>query len=153
MTRADTPTWTRGRRIPAVLMAVAAIVAPVGCSGGGGGGHGPSGKPSASASSAAASTATPSTAGPSASKGAATKVAIANFAYAPSPLTVGKGTTVTWTNNDAAPHTVTSDGGSGPLRSPTLDRGASYSYRFDSTGTFTYYCTVHPNMHGTVVVK
>ncbi|WP_344021205.1 plastocyanin/azurin family copper-binding protein [Streptomyces luteireticuli] len=144
MTRADTPTWTRGRRIPAVLMAVTAAVVPLGCSGGGGGGHAP-------ASSAAAPTATSPTAAPSTPK-AATKVTIVNFAYDPSPLTVGKGTTVTWTNNDEAPHTVTSDG-SGPLHSPTFGRGGTYSYTFDSVGTFTYYCTVHPNMHGTVVVK
>ncbi|GAA3030820.1 hypothetical protein GCM10020000_04530 [Streptomyces olivoverticillatus] len=79
-------------------------------------------------------------------------MAIANFAYAPSSLTISKGTKVTWTNDDSAPHTVTSSG-SGPLHSPTLDRGGSYSYTFDSASTFGYYCTVHPYMHGTVVVK
>lgn len=81
---------------------------------------------------------------------AANHVTIAGFAFSPSTVTVGKGTTVTWTNNDQAPHTVT---GSGGLNSPTLGRGATYSFTFKSTGTFSYICTIHPSMHGTVVVK
>jgi plastocyanin len=83
---------------------------------------------------------------------AANHVTIAGFAYSPSTLTVSRGTTVTWTNNDSAPHTVTSDG-SGPLNSSTLGRGASYSFTFTSAGTFSYHCAVHPSMHGTIVVK
>ncbi|MFI9723113.1 cupredoxin family copper-binding protein [Streptomyces sp. NPDC052396] len=80
---------------------------------------------------------------------AANRVTIAGFAFSPSTLTVSKGTTVTWTNNDSAPHTVTGSG----LNSPTLSRGATYSFKFNSTGTFSYICTIHPSMHGTVVVK
>ncbi|WP_052229913.1 cupredoxin domain-containing protein [Streptomyces sp. CT34] len=70
----------------------------------------------------------------------------------PSSLTVRKGTTVTWTNHDRAPHTVTSSG-SGSLNSPVLRKGGSYTFTFKSTGTFSYYCKIHPFMHGTVVVK
>ncbi|WP_344021209.1 cupredoxin family copper-binding protein [Streptomyces luteireticuli] len=80
---------------------------------------------------------------------AANQVNIAGFAFSPSTLTVSKGTTVTWTNKDQAPHTVTGGG----LNSPTLGNGATYSFTFKSTGTFNYICTIHPNMHGTVVVK
>ncbi|WP_189308188.1 plastocyanin/azurin family copper-binding protein [Streptomyces albospinus] len=83
---------------------------------------------------------------------AASHVAIAGFAYSPSTLTVSKGTTATWTNNDSAPHTVTSSG-SGSLNSPVLRGGGSYTFTFKTAGTFSYYCNVHPFMHGTVVVK
>ncbi|MFG2288226.1 cupredoxin family copper-binding protein [Streptomyces sp. NPDC048595] len=79
-------------------------------------------------------------------------VTIADFAFSPSTLTVSKGTTVTWTNEDSAPHTVTSSG-SGSLNSPTLRSGDSYTFTFNSAGTFSYVCMIHPSMHGTVVVK
>jgi len=80
------------------------------------------------------------------------QVAIAGFAYSPASLTVSVGTTVTWTNGDRAPHTVTSSG-SGPLASPTLHQGGTYSYTFTQPGTYAYYCAIHPFMHGTVTVK
>ncbi|MFE0186784.1 cupredoxin family copper-binding protein [Streptomyces sp. NPDC059008] len=82
----------------------------------------------------------------------ANHVMIADFAFSPATLTVDKGTTVTWTNEDSAPHTVTSDG-SGPLNSPTLDTGGSYTFTFNSAGTYNYYCDIHPSMQGTVIVK
>ncbi|MCC3768182.1 cupredoxin domain-containing protein [Streptomyces sp. UNOC14_S4] len=85
-------------------------------------------------------------------RAATAKVTIVGYAFSPSTLNVTRGTTVTWTNNDSAPHTVTSTG-SGPLRSPTLNRGGSYTYTFTSSGTYGYICTIHPSMHGTVVVR
>lgn len=81
---------------------------------------------------------------------AATNLTIANNAFAPATLTVKKGSTVTWTNSDSVPHTVTGDNG-GPS-SERLSNGQSYSYVFDTAGTFAYHCAVHPSMHGTVVV-
>ncbi|MBV2156655.1 cupredoxin family copper-binding protein [Kitasatospora sp. SUK 42] len=83
---------------------------------------------------------------------AAQQVAIKNFAFSPGTITVSKGTTVTWTNNDTDAHTVTSSGSS-PLNSGTLAKGASYSYTFNTPGTFAYICSIHPFMHGTVVVQ
>ncbi|MFF4410599.1 cupredoxin family copper-binding protein [Streptomyces sp. NPDC001262] len=80
------------------------------------------------------------------------QVAIVNYAYAPATLTVSRGTTVTWSNSDTAPHTITSSV-SGPLDSPMLNQGDSFSFTFSSAGTFSYYCTVHPTMKGTVVVS
>jgi len=80
----------------------------------------------------------------------ASSVSISNFAFSPTSLTVKKGTTVTWTNNDSVPHTVTGDNG-GPS-SGSISSGTSYSYTFTTTGTFAYHCTIHPSMHGTVVV-
>ncbi|MDB4978100.1 MAG: plastocyanin [Candidatus Peribacteria bacterium] len=78
-------------------------------------------------------------------------VSIQNFSFQPQTITVRRGSTLTWTNQDSASHTVTRDASDGPM-SPTLSSGQSYSYTFNSTGTFTYHCSIHPDMHGTVVV-
>ena len=75
---------------------------------------------------------------------------IANFAFDPGTITVKNGDTVTWKNNDTAPHTVTGDNG-GPA-SPRLLPGAQYSYTFNTAGTFAYHCAIHPNMRATVIV-
>jgi hypothetical protein len=75
---------------------------------------------------------------------------IQNFAFSPNPITIALGSTVTWTNLDGAPHTVTADDGS--WGSSTLGHGGAYSHVFTSPGTYTYYCAIHPSMKGTVVV-
>ena len=77
-------------------------------------------------------------------------VTIQNFAFSPNPITVASGSTVTWTNRDGAPHTVTADDGS--WESSTLRQGGTYSHVFTSPGRYTYYCAMHPRMKGTVVV-
>ena len=86
------------------------------------------------------------------SAGASTVPAtIKGYAFDPPAMTVPEGTTVTWTNQDTAPHTVTSEG-SGPLDSPNLQKGDSWSFTFTKPGTYAYYCAVHPDMKGTVTV-
>jgi plastocyanin len=81
-----------------------------------------------------------------------TRVDISNFAFSPASLTVAKGSTVVWTNNDSAPHNITFDN-SGIPASPTMQPGgATYSYTFTSAGTYAYHCSIHPNMLGQVVV-
>jgi plastocyanin len=80
-----------------------------------------------------------------------TAVDIANFAYSPDPIEVSVGTTVTWTNQDSAPHTATGEGGT--FNTGRLDQGQSGSYTFDAAGEFPYFCEFHPNMKGTVVVS
>jgi plastocyanin len=77
-------------------------------------------------------------------------VTIDNFAFAPATLTVKAGTTVTWTNRDEEPHTVAATDGS--FHSPGMGTGATYSHAFPSAGKFDYVCSIHPSMHGTVVV-
>jgi plastocyanin len=77
-------------------------------------------------------------------------VAITNFAFSPATLTVKKGTTVIWTNNDSAPHTVTGDNG-GPSGS-AISQGGTYSYTFNTVGSFPYHCSIHPSMKATVQV-
>ena len=78
-------------------------------------------------------------------------VAIKGFDYAPKTVTVAKGARVTWRNGDKSNHTVTADSGSFDLGN--LSAGAKGSKRFPKAGTFAYYCTYHPNMHGRVVVQ
>jgi plastocyanin len=70
--------------------------------------------------------------------------------YAPTPLTVAVGTIVTFGNNDNAQHTATSDG---PGWNLSLAPGATGTFQFGSAGTFTYHCTLHAFMRGTVVVQ
>ena len=71
--------------------------------------------------------------------------------YEPAKLTVPAGTTVTWINHDADPHTVTAS--SGEIRSPGLDTDESFSRRFTVPGTYVYFCTLHPLMTGTITVR
>ena len=79
-------------------------------------------------------------------------VKIQSFSFKPSTMTVDAGSTVTWENQDSAPHTVTSDSG-GELASETLSKGQTYSHTFNSPGTYGYHCGIHRSMKGTVVVK
>jgi plastocyanin len=81
------------------------------------------------------------------------EVTIMNFKFDPTPLTIPVGTTVVWTNQDTAPHTATSDPGSAfAFDTGMLQKGQSGKITFTQAGTFTYFCSVHPNMHGTVTV-
>ena len=82
----------------------------------------------------------------------APRVEIQNFAFMPKTLTVPAGSKVVWTNLDEEPHIVTSAGG-GFANSPGLDTNDSYSFTFSKPGTYTYYCSIHPMMMGTIVVQ
>lgn len=95
-----------------------------------------------------------STGGTGGTGGAQThSVSINNFAFSPASLTINKGDTVVWTNmQSGTPHTVTSDSGS-ELGSGQLSTGSSYSHTFNTAGTFAYHCSIHPTMHGTVIVQ
>lgn len=78
-------------------------------------------------------------------------VTIADFAYAPDPIQVAVGGSVTWTNEDTTAHTATVSGG-GP-NTGAISRGASATLVFDRAGTYTYVCQFHPgSMTGTVTV-
>lgn len=82
------------------------------------------------------------------------EIMIEDFAFSPATLKVKKGTKVTWTNHDSVGHTVTSDTSSAQkgLNSATLGNNQSYSFTFDSLGTYSYHCTPHPNMQASVEV-
>jgi plastocyanin len=81
------------------------------------------------------------------------RVTIDNFAFAPPQLVVSAGTRVIWTNQDDMPHTVVDTMSPHAIQSPPLDTGDSYAHVFDKSGTFHYFCSIHPYMQGTVVVR
>ena len=100
---------------------------------------------------------------------------IKGFAFTPATVEVTKGTTVTWKNEDTVPHTVTTGiapptfpplaSGASPTPFPSLSSGdgkvnsgriepqASFSFTFNETGTFNYFCAVHPGMKATLTVR
>jgi plastocyanin len=78
-------------------------------------------------------------------------VQIANFTFKAPVTTVKPGTTVTWTNADDIPHTVVSK--DGVFKSKVLDTGDKFSFTFAKPGQFGYFCSLHPHMTGTIVVK
>jgi|SRR5690242_4934672 len=83
--------------------------------------------------------------------GTGSDVSIKNFAFTSNNISVTKGTTVKWTNNDGVTHTVTADDGS--FDSGSLTNGASFSHTFSTAGTYTYHCSIHTTMTGTVTVQ
>jgi len=78
------------------------------------------------------------------------KVDIVEFTYQPDPVVVQAGGKVIWQNQDTAPHTATADDGS--FDTGTIEKGKIGSETFKEPGTFTYFCEIHPTMHGTVEV-
>jgi LPXTG-motif cell wall-anchored protein len=78
-------------------------------------------------------------------------VTIADFLFTPSSISIDQGDTVTWTNNGPTPHSATAPDGS--FDTGIFPAGQSRSHTFDEAGTFSYICTPHPNMHGTIVVR
>jgi plastocyanin len=86
-----------------------------------------------------------------ASASSSVAVGIKEFAFAPAALTVPVGTTVTWTNHDEEPHTVTS--ATGAFRSAGLSNEETFAQTFTRPGTYQYFCALHPHMNATVIVK
>jgi plastocyanin len=78
-------------------------------------------------------------------------VTIDNFTFAPKELTVAVGTTIKFVNHDDIPHTVVEKKLS--FRSKALDTDDAYSYTFATAGSFDYFCGLHPQMVGKIIVK
>jgi plastocyanin len=78
-------------------------------------------------------------------------VTIDNFTFSPKELTIAVGTTVKFINHDDIPHTVVEKNLS--FRSKALDTDDSYSHTFATAGSFEYFCSLHPHMVGTIIVK
>jgi len=149
--------------LPAGAVAIAAILLVSGCSGSS---PTPQGSPSINFGSQASTTpgmpghsaagpttVTPvDTASPTVAPAAVSgpAVSITNFAFTPATLTVPVGATVTWTNHDEEPHVIAANDGS--FHSPGLGTNSTYSFTFPTAGSFDYICSIHPFMHGTVVV-
>ena len=79
-------------------------------------------------------------------------ITIKNFTFQPSSLTIKRGTTVTWLNEDSVAHTVTSDDGKFPS-SGNLNKAETYQFQFNSPGSFDYHCSPHPFMKGKINVE
>jgi plastocyanin len=77
-------------------------------------------------------------------------VTIKQYAYGPGSMNIEQGDTVTWTNQDTASHDVVVTSGPVSFRSPMLDKGESWSYTFTTAGAYSYTCSVHPDMRGSV---
>jgi LPXTG-motif cell wall-anchored protein len=92
----------------------------------------------------------PAKAPPATAAQAGPLVTIADFAFASPSTTVRIGQTLTWTNRGPSSHTATA--GDGSFDTGVLRKGASASHRFTRAGTFTYMCTIHPSMKGSVRV-
>ena len=78
-------------------------------------------------------------------------VDVKEFKFMPASITVAPGTTVTWRNRDEKPHTVTSTDGA--FKSSALESGARFSYTFTKSGTYHYFCSVHPRMQADIIVQ
>lgn len=88
---------------------------------------------------------------PTAPPAAGAEVKIDNFNFAPPTLTIPVGTQVTWTNRDDIPHTVVSDDQS--MKSKALDTDEKFTFTFTKPGTYSYFCSLHPKMKGTILVQ
>ena len=139
---------TKARGIPwwsGILLAGILLLAGCGTSTSGG-----------ASSTTAAPTSTAAPAGTTSSNSSVTQVKISEtndkYGFAPATLTVPKGTRVEWSNASDAPHTVTSDSGTTLASSIISPSGGSFDFTFTQPGTYTYHCTVHPYMKGTIVV-
>jgi plastocyanin len=78
------------------------------------------------------------------------KIVIENFAFNPQNVTVSAGTIITWENKDSVTHDVTIDNG---LFDHDLNPGETFSFTFNTTGTYAYHCDIHTSMKGQIIVE
>jgi plastocyanin len=78
-------------------------------------------------------------------------IRIKNYQFETPSLTVPAGTTVSWLNDDVDVHTATSR--TRAFSSPGLDPNETYAFRFDTPGTYAYFCALHPQMTAEIVVQ
>ena len=94
----------------------------------------------------------PETKGPALPKNPKTEVVIEHFTFSPKTLSVPTGATVIWTNQDDAQHVVVSVDNRFK-KSALLKPGQRFSNTFETAGTYSFFCSIHPRMTGTIVVK
>ena len=128
------PATTMRRLVGPLLLVAAVAIIAASCNGTGPSAYG-----------ASASTAVTTTAATASNAGT-----IKGFSFQPEVLKVKVGAKVTWTNDDAVAHTVTADTNS--FASGNLQPAGSFSFTFTRPGTYAYHCSIHPSMHGSVVV-
>src|SRR6266850_2260269 len=107
---------------------------------------------SGSACGSSSSPSSPSPSSPATPSNGLVTVNIQNFSYQPNPVTVKVGTQINWLNKDNVDHTATSDDGRfDNFVNAMSAHGAPVT--MGTAGTFTYHCTLHSNMRGTIVVQ
>lgn len=77
---------------------------------------------------------------------------IKDYAYSKKTVTVKKGTIIKWVNKDSMKHDVNSKKVGGP-KGPLLSKNKSYSWRAETKGTYSYFCSPHPYMKAKIIVK
>jgi plastocyanin len=80
-------------------------------------------------------------------------ITIKQYAYTPAGMTLSQGDTVTWTNQDTVEHDVSVTHGPASFHSPMLAKGQSWSHTFTTAGTYSYVCSVHPDMVASLTVR
>ena len=146
------------RRSLIVLLVAAGALAPAGCGDDEGGT--PTNQPAAQGTGTAAGNAVTQPSGKGTTQGgepstsAQVDVSMKDIAYVPPTVTARRGETIVWTNDDSVAHTVTQkvEGGPGP-DSPTIAPGGTFKYTPTQKGSIGYFCRIHPNQEGTIVVK
>lgn len=126
------------RHLTTSLIATAAVAAPIaGC-----------GNSDASGSAQGATT----TSSQSGQGAGAAAVTISDFKFTPGALTVRRGARITVTNHDTTAHTATADNGNS-FDTGNIDPGSSATFTLSEVGTYSYHCSIHPFMHGTLTVR
>ncbi|MBO2452970.1 cupredoxin domain-containing protein [Actinomadura barringtoniae] len=92
-------------------------------------------------------------AAPTRAAAATVRVQMKGSAFSPATVSVRAGDTVIWTNLDQVPHDVVTTSGPQSVRGPLLQRGRSWSFTFRTPGTYSYYCSIHPDMRAQAVVR
>ena len=143
------------RRLPVLAFSLFALLALSACASSTGG----TAAPAATAPTPAPAGSEPAASAPAAGGGGCTtsseegaaQVGIENFTFSPGEVTAAVGETITWTNEDSAPHTATLDDGA--CDTGNIAQGATAGLVFDAAGTYPYHCTIHPNMTGTITIQ
>ena len=90
---------------------------------------------------------------PSADAAEPFQIVIDAFMFQSAEVKIPAGTEVVWVNKDDEPHTVVSAGENRLFKSPPLDTGDSFTFKFVTPGTYKYFCSIHPYMTATIVVE
>ena len=143
-----------GKTAAATLLAAATALTLTACSGSSS--HpaaAPTSAPSASSSSSGAGSGSSSGSGATSAPVGASQIVISNFAFSPADLSVAAGQTVTVVNNDSTTHTLTATTGKA-FDTGDLAPGKTATFTAPTTpGTYSYICTIHQFMHGTLTVR
>jgi plastocyanin len=139
------------RRLPVLAFSLFALLALSACASGSGTAAPAATAPQPGESVAASAPAAGGGGCTTSSEEGAAQVGIENFTFSPGEVTAGVGETITWTNEDSAPHTATLDDGA--CDTGNIAQGSTAGLVFDAAGTYPYHCTIHPNMTGTITIQ